>query len=81
MGVDGIKTGYLSYEKYSLASSIYRNERRLIGVASGFLSKNERSKQSTRLLTYGLTNYDLVRIAKSNEPFQKINVWIDIKIF
>ena len=34
MGVDGIKTGYLGSEKYSLASSILRKERRLIAVAS-----------------------------------------------
>ena len=39
LGADGIKTGYLSYEKYSLASSINRNGRRLIAVGSGFNSK------------------------------------------
>ena len=76
LGADGIKTGYLAVEKYSLASSLERNGRRLIAVGSGFNTKNSRSKESTKLLTYGLTNYDLVRIAKSNEPFQKINVWL-----
>ena len=43
IGVDGIKTGYLAYEKYSLASTIKRNERRIIAVGSGFVSKNSRS--------------------------------------
>ena len=62
LGADGIKTGYLAVEKYSLASSIVRNGRRLIAVGSGFNSKNSRSKESTKLLTYGLTNYDLVNI-------------------
>jgi serine-type D-Ala-D-Ala carboxypeptidase (penicillin-binding protein 5/6) len=76
IGADGIKTGYLSYEKYSLASSIIRNGRRLIAVGSGFSSKKERSRESTKLLTYGLTNYDLVHIAKSNEPFHKVDVWL-----
>ena len=76
LGADGIKTGYLSYEKYSLASSINRNGRRLIAVASGFNSKNSRSRESIKLLTYGLTNYDLVQIAKANEPFYKIDVWL-----
>ena len=76
LGADGIKTGYLAVEKYSLASSLERNGRRLIAVGSGFNTKNSRSKESTKLLTYGLTNYDLVRIDKSNEPFQKINVWL-----
>ena len=74
-GADGIKTGYLAVEKYSLASSIIRNGRRLIAVGSGFNSKNARSKESTRLLTYGLTNYDLVNISKAKEPFDKVEVW------
>ncbi len=73
---DGIKTGYLSYEKYSLASSINRNGRRLISVGSGFSSKNSRSKESTKLLTYGLTNFDLVKITKANDAFAKIDVWL-----
>ena len=76
LGADGIKTGYLSYEKYSLASSINRNGRRLIAVASGFNSKNARSKQSIELLKHGLTKYDLVKISKAKEPFQKIDVWL-----
>ena len=50
IGADGIKTGYLSYEKYSLAASIKKNERRLISVGSGFESKNSRSKESKKLL-------------------------------
>ncbi|MBD1139365.1 D-alanyl-D-alanine carboxypeptidase [Pelagibacterales bacterium SAG-MED46] len=76
LGADGIKTGYLSYEKYSLASSIDRNGRRLISVGSGFNTKNSRSRETTKLLTYGLTNYDLVQITKAGEPFYKINVWL-----
>ena len=76
LGADGIKTGFLSYEKYSLASSIDRNGRRLIAVGSGFKSKNSRSKESIKLLTYGLTNFDLVKITNANEPFHKIDVWL-----
>jgi D-alanyl-D-alanine carboxypeptidase (penicillin-binding protein 5/6) len=76
LGADGIKTGYLGIEKYSLASSIYRNGRRLIAVGSGFETKNSRSKESVKLLTYGLTHYDLVQIAKANEPIDDIKVWL-----
>ena len=49
-GVDGIKTGYLAVEKYSLASSVYRNGRRLIAVGSGFDKKKARSRQSLSLI-------------------------------
>ena len=76
LGADGIKTGYLAVEKYSLASSIVRNGRRLIAVGSGFNSKNARSSESAKLLTYGLTNFDLVNISKAKEPFVKVNVWL-----
>ena len=75
IGVDGIKTGYLAYEKYSLASTIKRNDRRIIAVGSGFVSKNQRSKQSLKLLTYGLTNFDTINIAKKDEIFDELDVW------
>ena len=56
VGVDGVKTGYLAVEKYSLASSIKKNERRLIAVVSGFETKNTRSSQSLKILRLCDTN-------------------------
>ena len=79
MGADGIKTGYLAVEQYSLASSILRNQRRLIAVGSGFSSKKARSKQSSRLLTYGLTNFDTIEIFNKNNSFEELNVWLGKK--
>ena len=79
MGVDGIKTGYLAYEKYSLASSMERNGRRLIAVASGFKTRSQRSKESAKLLTYGITNFDLVEIAKENTEIAELDVWLGKK--
>jgi len=76
MGADGIKTGYLAVERYSLASSIERNGRRLVAVGSGFETKNERSRQSSKLLIYGLTNFDLVEISKKDQPFESVEVWL-----
>ena len=76
IGADGIKTGYLAVEKYSLASSLERNGRRLIAIGSGFDTKSSRSRESSKLLTYGLTNFDLIEINKSNKPIKKIDVWL-----
>ena len=76
IGADGIKTGYLAVEKYSLASSLIRNGRRLIAVGSGFETKSSRSKESSKLLTYGITNFDLIEIVKSNQPIDKVEVWL-----
>ena len=76
IGVDGIKTGFLAYEKYSLASSIKRNNRRLIAVGSGFKTRNIRSKESQKLLIWGLTNYDTVEIAKKEKDILELDVWL-----
>ncbi len=81
IGADGIKTGYLAVEKYSLASSLEKKGRRLIAVASGFETKNSRSRESSKLLTYGLTNFDLVEINKSGEDFDSVDVWLGKKDF
>ena len=79
IGADGIKTGFLSYEKYSLAASIVRNNRRLISVGSGFESRNLRSKESQKLLTWGLTNYSTVEITKKESKFIELEVWLGQK--
>ena len=76
IGADGIKTGYLAVERYSLASSIDRNGRRLVAVGSGFETKNSRSRESLKLLTYGLTNFDLVEISKSDKAVSSVEVWL-----
>ena len=76
IGADGIKTGYLAVEKYSLASSLIRNGRRLIAVGSGFETKNSRSRESSKLLTYGLTNFDVVEINNANKTIDKVDVWL-----
>ena len=76
ISADGIKTGYLAVERYSLASSLVRNGRRLIAVGSGIETKNARSRESSKLLTYGLTNFDLVEINKSDKPIDKLEVWL-----
>ena len=78
-GADGIKTGYLAVEKYSLASSIKKGERRLIAVGSGFETKNSRSRQSKKLLTWGLTNFDTIQIAKIDEEISNLDVWLGKK--
>jgi len=79
IGADGIKTGYLAVEKYSLASSVYKKGRRLIAVGSGFNTKNDRSRESAKLITWGLTNFDLIEIAKSNVLIDSLDVWLGKK--
>jgi len=77
--VDGIKTGFLTVEKYSLASSIIKNNRRLIAVGSGFSTKNSRTYESNKLLNYGLSKFDTILITKKNEKIDELDVWLGKK--
>ena len=45
-------------------------------MGSGFETKNARSRQSSKLLTFGLTNFDLVEISKKDNPFTSVDVWL-----
>ena len=79
VGVDGIKTGFLTVEKYSLASSIKTGERRMSAVASGFKTKSSRSRESMKLLNWGLRKFDTIQIAKKDEIMTSLNVWLGKK--
>ena len=79
VGVDGVKTGYLAVEKYSLASSMKKNERRVIAVASGFETKNSRSSQSLKLLNWGFRNTNTFEISKKDETIFELDTWLGVK--
>tara|TARA_Y100000996_G_scaffold199568_1_gene156529 strand:- start:563 stop:1711 length:1149 start_codon:yes stop_codon:yes gene_type:complete len=76
IGADGIKTGYLAVEKYSLASSVERNGRRLVAVSSGFKTKKDRSKESMKLHMWGFTNFDTIKISQNKESISEFDVWL-----
>ena len=80
IGADGIKTGFLTVEKYSLASSIKLEERRVTAVGSGFETKNSRSRESIKILNWGLKKFDTIQIAKKDEIIASINVWLGKKV-
>ena len=74
MGGDGLKTGHLEDSGYSLAATIKKDKRRILSVISGLNSKNERSRETVRLLSYAKNRFDLLKINKKDENF-KIKTW------
>ena len=76
VGVDGVKTGYLAVEKYSLASTMKKNDRRIIAVASGFPNKQLRSSESLKLLNWGFRNTNTFEISKKNETIFNLETWL-----
>jgi D-alanyl-D-alanine carboxypeptidase (penicillin-binding protein 5/6) len=79
VGVDGIKTGYLAVEKYSLASTMKKKDRRVIAVVSGFDTKNLRSRESLKLLNWGFRNTNTFEISKKNITNFEIDTWLGKK--
>ena len=74
MGSDGLKTGHLDDSGYSLAATVKKDERRILSVISGLTSKNERSRETVRLISYAKNRFDLLKINKIDENF-KIKTW------
>ena len=79
IGVDGVKTGYLAVEKYSLASSMKKKDRRIIAVVSGFETKNLRSSESMKLLNWGFRNTNTFEISKKNKTYFELETWLGKK--
>ena len=79
VGVDGVKTGYLAVEKYSLASSMKKKDRRLIAVASGFPTKNLRSSESLKLLNWGFRNSNTFEVSNINNTKFELDTWLGKK--
>ena len=79
IGVDGIKTGYLAVEQYSLASTMIKDQRRIIAVGSGFPSKKFRSTESLKLLNWGFRNTNTYEIAKKDITTFELDTWLGNK--
>ena len=79
VGVDGVKTGYLAVEKYSLASSMKKNERRIIAVGSGFDTKQIRGSESLKLLNWGFRNTNTYEVSIKEKSIFEIETWLGKK--
>jgi serine-type D-Ala-D-Ala carboxypeptidase (penicillin-binding protein 5/6) len=79
VGVDGVKTGYLAVEKYSLASTMKRRDRRVIAVVSGFDTKNLRSSESLKLLNWGFQNTNTFEISNNSATTFELDTWLGKK--
>lgn len=83
--VDGLKTGHTNAAGYCLVATARRNvpnlgegvagQRRLVSVLLGASSENVRAAESQRLLNWGYTAYESVRLVKAGEPVAQPAVW------
>lgn len=70
-GIDGIKTGHTEAGGYALASSIFKDNRRLIAIVNGTESEKERCDESIKLFDYGFNNLKRYTMYEKNEIITK----------
>lgn len=75
IGVDGLKTGYVSAAGYGIVLSAEREGQRLIAVLNGMKDKNEREEEGRRILDYGFNNFKLYTLFRKGETVGDALVW------
>lgn len=73
--VDGIKTGHTESAGYCLVASAKRGNMRLISTVLGTKSKEARSSESQKLLTYGFRFFETHKLYSSNDKLTQVKVW------
>ena len=83
--VDGLKTGHTDAAGYCLVATARRpvpalgagaqGQRRLLSVVLGTASENARAAESQKLLNWGYTAFDAVRLVAAGQPVASPRVW------
>ena len=77
--VDGMKTGYTEAAGYCLVASANREfpngKRRLLSVVMGTTSKEARASESQKLLNWGYTAFDAVKVFDAGKVIATVPVW------
>jgi serine-type D-Ala-D-Ala carboxypeptidase (penicillin-binding protein 5/6) len=77
--VDGMKTGYTSAAGYCLIASSQRDypngKRRLLSIVMGAASKEARASESQKLLNWGYSAFDAVRLFEKAQAISTVSVW------
>jgi D-alanyl-D-alanine carboxypeptidase (penicillin-binding protein 5/6) len=78
--VDGLKTGHTAAAGYCLIATAHRDfpnvgSRRLLSVMLGTASENIRANESQKLLNWGYTAFESVKLFDANQPVATPAVW------
>jgi len=78
--VDGLKTGYTQAAGYCLIATAKRDfpnlaGRRLLSIVLGATSENARANESQKLLNWGFTAFEAVKLFDAGQPVATPPVW------
>ncbi|KGG87347.1 D-alanyl-D-alanine carboxypeptidase family protein [Comamonas thiooxydans] len=78
--VDGLKTGHTNAAGYCLVATAKRDlpnvgQRRLLSIVLGTASEKARANESQKLLNWGYTAFDAIKLFDSDQPVATPAVW------
>jgi D-alanyl-D-alanine carboxypeptidase (penicillin-binding protein 5/6) len=78
--VDGLKTGHTDAAGYCLIATARRDfpnvgSRRILAVVLGAASENARANEAQKLLNWGYTAYEAIKLFDANQPVVTPEVW------
>lgn len=78
IGADGLKTGHTEDGGYGLIGTGVKDGRRVIIVVNGLESSDAREAEATRLLQWGLNNFEVVELFKENKTLDHASVYLGV---
>lgn len=73
-GLDGLKTGYTKEAGYCLTSTAEKNGMRLITVVMGEPDSKTRNAETTEMLDYGFSQYEVEHVLSKDSNLGKIEI-------
>jgi serine-type D-Ala-D-Ala carboxypeptidase (penicillin-binding protein 5/6) len=78
--VDGLKTGHTDAAGYCLIATAKRDfpnlaNRRLLAIVLGSTSETARANEAQKLLNWGYTAYDAIKLFDANQPVATPDIW------
>lgn len=71
-GIDGLKTGYTDKAMYCLTATMKKNDMRLISIAMGEDTKENRNSDTISMMEYGFSQYGVSNIYNTEESMGEI---------
>lgn len=77
--VDGLKTAYTDAAGYGMVASAQREfpngQRRLLAIVTGTDSVQARANEAQKLMNWGFTAWDAIRLVEAGKPVTTVPVW------
>ena len=78
--VDGLQTAYTQASGHGMLASAQRDvpglkSRRMLAVVLGAANENVRAQEAQKLLNWGYTAFDAVKLFDANQPVTQVPVW------